>query len=379
MLEASAPVPAPDLRSHCEAIRDWAAFGDLLRRHRVEALVGCRLLALPEDALPSPIRAQLEAARRTATARSLRLATELLRLLGAFAEADIRVIPIKGTSLALGAYGALGLRQAGDIDLLISPSDLVRADRLVVDLGYQRIVPASELVDPLRSAILASRHDVEYWHPVRRVRMELHWRWLRNPHWLPLDFDALHAGVGWLDWHGQRLPLVPPEELFIYLCAHGTHHRWARWSWLNDLRFMAASTRYAPNCARLRELACRGNAEPAVSMSLALLAEVTGEPPWCAARGRERTHHPPSAWAQVLAAPADSATHIKPWQEILDEWRLLKSWRGRIVGVLWQRVLAPSENDVETLPLPHRGFWLYPLLRPWLWLWRRVRRMRRHA
>lgn len=372
MIAATAPQPPTDLHAQCKAFNDWTALLGLMQRHRVESLGACRLLALRDETLPAVVREALRAVRRRTSIDSLRLAAELLRLLDAFAAADLAVLPFKGTVLALAAYGDLSLRQAGDIDLLIHPASLADADALALSLGYTRVSPEFEPRGAFGARLIKSRHDIEYFHPRRRIRLELHWRWLRNPNWLPLDPGALHARAETLRWHGRNVPLVPREELFIYLCAHGAHHRWSRLSWLNDLRFLLASPQWAPDPQRLAQLAGEGGAQPALSLSLHLLTEVTGAPVPQLDAG-VATPGLLDQWRRALATDWMSNELI----EFLDEWRLLRNWRARFAGLLWHRLLQASENDIATLPLPPAWHWLYPVLRPALWSWRRLRRSRR--
>ena len=52
------------------------------------------------------------------------------------------MLPLKGPLLAQMLYGSPGLRQSGDLDLLVRRKDFERAQVLLKDLGFQPLSPA---------------------------------------------------------------------------------------------------------------------------------------------------------------------------------------------------------------------------------------------
>lgn len=61
---------------------------------------------------------------------SVKMAAENVRLQRPFDKARLPVLFLKGASLAVLAYGNLGLRESKDIDLLVSPENLGPARHL---------------------------------------------------------------------------------------------------------------------------------------------------------------------------------------------------------------------------------------------------------
>src|SRR5260370_38643204 len=71
------------------------------------------------------------------TRNSVQLTAELFRLLDLFAREGIQVLPFKGPTLAMAAYGNLALRQFTDLDLLIRKEDVLRARGILLENGYR--------------------------------------------------------------------------------------------------------------------------------------------------------------------------------------------------------------------------------------------------
>lgn len=65
--------------------------------------------------------------------------SELSILLKSAAQADIDVVPLKGSILISHYYDDATLRPMSDLDILIHPEDRERIDHLLTDLGYERL------------------------------------------------------------------------------------------------------------------------------------------------------------------------------------------------------------------------------------------------
>ncbi len=375
LLAASAPNPPADLRPLCNAIVDWPAWLVLATEQGVIPLVSRCLLGSEAGLMPDEYRQQLLQKRNSNIRKTLLLEAELLRVFDELAKQAVPLIPFKGTSLSRRAYGDISARRGGDIDVLIPEKDLLKADDCMLLLGYNRISPVYEPAEASLAALLACRHEAEYFHPQYRIRVQLHWRWLRNPEWLPMTFADLYSRCEPFTMSGRQLPGLPREEQFLYLCAHGVHHRWRRLMWLTDLRFILADPKLRPNFTQLTRMAERTATQPSLVLALALLRNL-GEPlpsdwPYLApSRPQQKlSHHCLNVLTQNQAAlPRGTVSAI--FDELLDEWRLLPGWRSRWRGIILARLLRPSDNDLQTLSLPKSLYFLYLPLRPWLWLYR---------
>ncbi len=113
---------------------EWTNFISLARREGV--LHWFAHVPTLAPILPAEV---LEAARneRALTAqRNLLLSAELVRLVGCFRRAGIRVLAFKGVIAAVQFYGDLAERPSGDLDLLVRPRDYTRAVDALVEAGY---------------------------------------------------------------------------------------------------------------------------------------------------------------------------------------------------------------------------------------------------
>src|SRR5512135_724826 len=108
------PPGAPDVRDRVQTALagrvDWSRLSALADHHCVLPLLYKCLAEVAPGKVPEPVLAQFAMELRRNTARNLYLARVLVRLLHAFADAGIPVLPFKGPILAQQAYGNPALR-----------------------------------------------------------------------------------------------------------------------------------------------------------------------------------------------------------------------------------------------------------------------------
>jgi len=148
----------------------------------------------------------------------------------------IPVLPFKGPILAALAYKNLSLRQFADLDILVHKRDVARAKKLLMAEGYgvgvtltrfQKLIPT-----------LSTRKDLVLVNASSNVRIELHWR-LSGKHFsFPVDAKHLWNGLDVMPIAGTFVRTLPPKELLLYLCMHGSRHGWERIGWICDVAEM---------------------------------------------------------------------------------------------------------------------------------------------
>lgn len=161
------------------ASRDEIDWPETIRRaefHSVASLLRFNLSQFGLlNSLPEQQREQLRDAGQTWAARHLAYVNEAARLTAALKAEGITAIPLKGAALMLcGYYPQAGLRAALDIDLLVEPEKLERADQIVAGLGYHHL-PGKRSARPRQRLA----NDINHLWPRRGANgliLELHHR-----------------------------------------------------------------------------------------------------------------------------------------------------------------------------------------------------------
>jgi hypothetical protein len=204
---------------------DWPTFAALAHRHRVEALA-LRALARARVAMPADIRADLKAAARRIAHKAMMLAAETRRLVDAAEAAGLEPVVLKGTPLALLAYGEVHLKHAKDVDLVVAPPQRDAMRAVLQGAGY-------------RQARGVTGKDEAWMDPGSGNEVELHTSLVDHAAWL----RGLAPGAGLRRvrvGEGRGLPTLAPDDLHAYLSTHGAVHGWSRLKWLADLAALLA-------------------------------------------------------------------------------------------------------------------------------------------
>ena len=208
---------------------DWGKFLSACRRHRVQGLAWHALDAL-DVILPAPVQVAFAGDARAIAGQGLRAAGESARLADAFDASGVPLLFLKGLTLGKLAYGNPFLKMGWDVDVLVRPTDVVAAARLLAKLGY-------ELQMPRDSNLLArwhATHNQSVWLLDEGLYVELHNRTTDLPQMLP-TIGAWSPRQTVTIAPGIDLPTLADDELFAYLCVHGGWSAWFRLKWITDL------------------------------------------------------------------------------------------------------------------------------------------------
>jgi hypothetical protein len=364
------------IRAAADRVTDWAGFRRVVKRQRVAGLVanGLTAAAIP---VPTEILAALKSDTLASVRQSLDFAAEAGRLQGLLQRDGISVLFFKGVSLAMLAYGKLGIRHAKDMDLLVEPADVERASILLAAAGYVRIRPAPAVTGARLQAWYRLARDTEWAHRQTGRQVELHWDLahvqglLGKHHGLAVPHQDVVLSPG------LSLRTLGDDALLLYLCVHGAGHAWCRLKWLADVGALLAS-RTGPEIDRLYRQADAQGSGRAFGQALLLCARLFGTslPSGLARRLQRDPILRCLAWLALSAmtrGKAEVEIYDLPFgTTLISVSRLLiTSNLSNLAQELFR--LSVNADDTVNLPLPRPLHFLYPLLRLPLWLRRRIR------
>lgn len=310
---------------------------------------------------PDYVTSALKEFTRRNLRRNLRMTGEMVILVRLFADQGVHVIPFKGPTLAALAYGDLGLREFADLDMLIARRDFMKAQELLIASGYQPevLLNASEA----RSFAEAS-NVMAFWHAGKSISVELHWE--LSPKYLPFSLDPERLRERMIPSRpgGQTVMTLSPEELLVYLCAHGAKHVWEKLIWIVDVAGLI--NRHSDlDWRRVCDLAARQRCERVLFLGLRLARDVVGgaAPPEVERlmeSDRESGRLEAKVIQRLFSDPDSRRSH---GAESLFIFRLQRLWSDKIRSFT-RMAVTPSAADWLSFPNLRRFAWAYPLLRP---------------
>jgi hypothetical protein len=357
---------------------DWENLLRIVTRQRVGGLVHDGLdragIAVPENA-----RTVLARGAAAIVRQALAFAHEALQLQNAFDAAGIPVTFVKGTALAVLAYGNLGIKQAWDIDMLVLPEDVRRVCGMLDGLGYVRTMPPASMAEDRFFAFTEFARESLFHHRARGVFLELHWRLSDNRAQLAhVDARAGNRLVAIGPRHALRT--LNDDDLFAYLCLHGAHHAWSRLKWLADVAALLGAKDLA-EIERLYRKAQQDGVGRAAAQALLLCEQLFGTA-LPAGLSSEMRRDRAVRWLVSVALAEMAGDARQTDDHALGNLRIEvshflladgpRSWLRELQGK------AIGWTDFQNIALPRRLYFLYPALRLPSWLWRRVSHLLGH-
>ena len=380
MIATSWLAPASGQDKQEEAIRealasgiDWMEYIRLIDRHRTPALSWAALSRVPGLQIPAAAKRELQKRNDACRMQAVRNSLKLLGVLKGFHSAGIPAMTMKGPILSLELYGDVGLRQCHDLDLMVKPQDLARAQACLEKMGWRQDAAWFPLSPRQWENFLRHEYDLLFVHPHWDSLLELHWR----ARWELWDqTKARWAGSVPGVWQGCSHQAMNSIDQVLYLCSHGGIHGWFRAKWLGDLARIHADGRMDWQAAL--DQASRTGQESALLACLRLLQVVYG---------LALPDLPGNPWKNLPSFLITRPLHDLKVARERSAFGALATARENFRMIRYERLAVPQKTgrdllaelayrreDFQVLRLPDRFYWAYTPLRPFLWVWRRVLR-----
>ena len=197
--------------------------------HRLLPLLHKHLTTAAGDIVPGHFLSRLKRESVSNSQSVLYLIAKQLNVYKLFKEHDIPVALFKGPLLAQLAYGEISLRQAGDIDILISRQHFDHARQLLESLGYEmspRLSPAQ------RASHLSNHCEIQFMRDEWFTVVDLHWDLAPRSFVFGVKGDEVLSRLQSVSLAGTVVQTFSAEDLVLYQAMHGAKHLWRRLEWI---------------------------------------------------------------------------------------------------------------------------------------------------
>ncbi|MDA3787195.1 MAG: nucleotidyltransferase family protein [Desulfobacula sp.] len=201
---------------------DWGFFKALIIQNRTY-VIGYQNLKLLKENVPEILMSELKELAISTGIKNLFFTIFLQKLVEAFKEQDIFMLPFKGPALAEQIYGDIIFRPFSDLDILVDKSNAVQAFNL---LKKQGLTAQFVLKDSQFKKYINDEDHFSFYDPKRKITVELHWELSGLYLSLPIETSDLKAHITTGVINSTKIPCLSPEALLVYLCVHGSKHGW---------------------------------------------------------------------------------------------------------------------------------------------------------
>ncbi len=344
---------------------DWVGFLKLAWHHRVYPLIYSKLKKADDNRIPAYVIQSLYKEFQKNTLQMLLLSGEMEQVSELFTENQIRLLYLKGPVIAADIYGDISLRTSKDLDILISITDLKRAEELLLSSGYEK---EKEVTPYVLNEWKWRNHHVIYFHPQKNIQLEIHWRLQPHPLKEP-RFNELWERKRVSSLTSYPVYFLGKDDLLLYLISHGARHGWFRLRWLLDIDQML---RKGFELEDINPLISKYQNRRLVGQALILASELLKT-------------HTNEGWEKLTEGSdskkiAQNAIDFIKGTESLSTITSSKcykhyslSLRSNLQSFFFFLILFyPSYADTMTLRMPKPLHFLYFPLRPFLVVWRKA-------
>ena len=356
---------------------NWDYLFGTAQAHGLLPLLQQHLTRVAGDTVPAHFLSRLKRESVANSQNVLHLIGKQLRVYKLFKENGTPVALFKGPLLAQMAYGEISLRQAGDIDVLISSRHFKLAKTLLESLGYEmtpRLTPAQ------LASHLSNHCELQFMRDEWFTVVDLHWDLAPRSFVFKLHAGEVMSRLQSVSLAGMTVETFAAEDLILYLSMHGAKHLWRRLEWVASL---AESVRATPNLDwdLLVQRAEKAHATRMLGLGLRLVEKFSN------------VHIPADVLALVDSDGSMQRMSAQIREQIFNTFgaadstetnlynlRIMDRKRDALISAL-RAIFVPTLPDWQALALPAPLHSLYYAFRPLRLskvytssLWRRMRR-----
>lgn len=310
--------------------------------------------------VPPPDAHSLHAGFLLAGAMSGHQDRRLVEIVRALEGRGIDVLAFKGPTLAHRLYDPPWLRASEDLDVLVPRGAFEAAGEVLVGLGYRDLVGKPAALRRLEERADRTRTVVNG----EGVSVDLHGALSKAGFPVAFDEAGMRRRAVAVPIDGVPVRTFAPEDLLLYLCAHGCKDLWRRRIWIGDVaRLLVRHPEMDGD--RVAAAARRSGTVRCLGIGLALVAEVVGAsaPQPALARAGEDRRCRVLARRMMTDGSLDVRASGAVWRVLRFNQSLRERPRDRL-SMLLGSVFVPRVGEFRALPLPNALVPLYPLLRP---------------
>lgn len=348
------------LRSFLAQVQDWNYLVATASVHGLIPLLHKHLHLVNAEVVPNSFKTRVKREILGNSQNVLHLVGKQLKLFRLLKDNHISVAIFKGSALAQSAYGDFSLRQAGDIDVLISRGDFDRARLLLESIGYQ-MMPA--LTQAQLSSHLASHCEIQFVRDDWFTVVDLHWALAPKSFVFKMDTDELLSRVQPVTVAGAEIETLATEDLIVYLSMHGAKHLWRAVEWISSLgELIRSSGSIAWDTVVAR--AEKAHATRMLALGLRLAESVSNvDVPREVWRAVDSDESSKRMAQQTLAEIFDVSTAAVSSETNLYNLKIMDRKRDALVSAL-RAIFVPTLSDWHALSLPPSLHSLYYAYRP---------------
>lgn len=315
---------------------------------------------------PTETKERLKNFRTQQAVKALGQAAELARVGELFAKAGIPLIPLKGVALSQELYCDPCVRTSVDLDILIQPKHIEKAEEILFNAGYHHALGFHDMTERQKRYITRTLPHYQYTNSARNIHIELHWR---SYLWSQEQMIAIWEAGRTSTWLNVDFRQLSTEDNILFLADHGARHGWQCIKWLSDIAMLMQCLTEV-EWLSLYKRAAFFDLQRVVCQAALLVETIYGiqlPEKFKSIYTNDKTIQSLSVYSiSQLLAPANEVAFKKKFAELRKVLLIKRLKPSTPVSALLSCIMITPADFFE-IPLPDFLFWFYLPLRPYFW------------
>jgi len=345
-----------DLQGLMNSSIDWDYLLTTARQH---ALLPLLRKHANSDRMPGHVRSTLKRESVMNAQSVLYLTGKALEVQKLLSAHSIGNALFKGSLLSELAYGEVGLRHAGDIDVLIHPEDFQRAKELLESIGYQmhpHLTPAQQ------ASHLAFHCEIQFTRDDWFTVVDLHWGLSPRSFVFGLSADEVMSRLQTVSFVGSEISTFSNEDLILYQSMHGAKHLWRRLEWIASLAELVRSLEKS-SWSKVIERTIKARATRILALGLRLTENFDVDLPKEVLKTLDGEDHMRKFAEKIWSEMFTTKTFAESTETNIFNLKIMDRRRDALFSTL-RAIFVPTLSDWEALSLPTAMHPLYYAFRP---------------
>jgi len=185
----------------------------------IEPLFTACLYKMNDISMPDEIRSQVRKNYMSNVARNMRITQTLKEISSLFAEHQIETILLKGSHLSYFIYENIGQRTMSDIDLMVREKDLAKAERKLVEIGFE-----TQRKFGIETESAIHHHLPPLLKESGNVLIELHWTIVYPNAPFTIDLKSIWEQSEENSIEGSSVHVLSASDLLLMFAIHCAYH-----------------------------------------------------------------------------------------------------------------------------------------------------------
>lgn len=198
----------------------------LVKHHRLESIL-YQSKSFEKTVLSPSLQEKLNTLNKRNKMRMIKLSSELIIISKKLNKENIDFVVLKGPVLSQQIYDDFSVRNYRDIDILVSPKDIIKAKEVLEKVGYSTKSKYSTIGK-------LNNKELKFLNSEKKTMVELHHRFFNNKLLFPF-LDEYFNNSETVQINSYKIPILSNSINFLYLITHAAAHNWSRLTWALDV------------------------------------------------------------------------------------------------------------------------------------------------